>query len=194
MSSDHEDVQYSKLGVPSAYHDITEPEASASSVHKDIQYSKLDAVQANNDTEKQTTQIKTSSFSGIHWKAPALIFLGLILGTAFAFGHHYYYRHFHGQIVGKKWQQQWILRGGSAFGFAVKTSLAVAAGTAYTQQFWLSMRERAAPIRKVDSMFTVLSSATQFLDIKLWLGRPVLAIPAIITWLVLLSGSIGQQI
>ncbi|SLM36096.1 hypothetical protein LPUS_05530 [Lasallia pustulata] len=125
-----------------------------------------------------------SSFSGIHWKAPALIVLGLILGTAFALGHHYYYQHFNGQTVGKKWQQQWILRGGSAFGFAVKTFLAVASGTAYTQQFWLSMQERAAPIGNVDSMFTVLSSATQFLDIKLWLGRPVLAIPAIITWLV----------
>lgn len=160
-----------------------------------VQYSKLDTVQANNDTEKhpQTTQTKMSSFSGIHWKAPALIVLGLILGTAFALGHHYYYQHFNGQTVGKKWQQQWILRGGSAFGFAVKTFLAVASGTAYTQQFWLSMQERAAPIGNVDSMFTVLSSATQFLDIKLWLGRPVLAIPAIITWLVHLSGSIKQQ-
>lgn len=180
MTSKHEDAQDSKASshlLPRVEDNV---QADAASSIADVSECKPE--EDINAGQPSTLDPSQKIFSSIQWTAPVGIVAGLILGTIFAVGHHYYYNHFDGKIVESKSQQQWISRGGSAFGFAVKTLFAFAAGTAYAQQLWLSVQRRAATAKKVDSMFSVLSNPLQFLDLKLWFGRPVLVIPAAVTW------------
>lgn len=178
MASEHRDEQ--ELGP------VSPLLPSANETYESETVSSLAEFSEHKPEENQTTEQSRPSGNSkpphIHWTAPMGILTGLILGIALAVGHHYYYHHFNGRIVGSKSQQQWITRGGSAFGFAVKTLFAFAAGTAYAQQLWLSLQGRAASISKVDSMFSVLSNPFQFLDLRLWFGRSVLLIPALVTW------------
>ena len=116
----------------------------------------------------------------IHWKVPFLMVLGLILGTIFALIHHLLYFYWNRKAVRSVSQQQWVVRGGTAFAFAVKTAFAVATGTAYVQVLWLRLRSRESRIGKIDSMFGILGNAWHFHDLSLWLGAPALAVPAII--------------
>ena len=118
----------------------------------------------------------------IHWKVPFLMISALIIGTVFALIHHLFYFYWNNKAVRSSSQQQWVVRGGTAFAFVVKTAFAVATGTAYSQVLWLSLRGASNRIGRIDSMFGILGNAWEFLDLKLWLGVPTLAVPAIITW------------
>ena len=118
----------------------------------------------------------------IHWKAPFLMASGLIIGILSALLHHFFYSYWDRKNVHDGSQQQWVVRGGTAFAFAVNTAFAVATGTAYVQVLWLRLRTKPTSIERIDSMFGILSHAWNFHHVKFWLGAPVLAIPAIITW------------
>lgn len=106
----------------------------------------------------------------------------LLLGIAFAIGHHFFYRYCDGKEADHQLQQQWVTRAGTSFAFVVKLLLAIAAGMAYVQQCWVSLKSRPESIRRVDAMFSVLENALQFLDPGLWLRSPLLAFMAIVTW------------
>ena len=118
----------------------------------------------------------------LHWKVPSLMALGLVVGILFAFIHHLFYHYWNGREVQSDSQQQWVIRGGTAFAFGVKTAFALATGAAYVQLFWLRLRNRPSKIGKIDSMFEVLGNAWAFCDLTTWFGNPLLAIIAIITW------------
>jgi hypothetical protein len=115
---------------------------------------------------------------------------GLLAGIAFAIGHHFFYRRFEGQAVKSESQQRWITRGGTAFAFLVKMSLAIATSTAYIQQAWKKLGERAMRVERVDAMFIGLRDLSAFVDLRLWLGNPALLALALITWYV--SSATGQ--
>jgi hypothetical protein len=107
----------------------------------------------------------------------------LLLGVLAAVGHHLWYSHWNHQVVETaSWSQTWIKNFGTAFAFLVKMFLAVVASTAFVQQFWITLKAKPIAIGHVDSMFTVLQSALQFLTVRIWINNPVLAFLAIITW------------
>ena len=142
-------------------------------------------------TDHRTKHEKTPSgreprkpFNGIHWRAPAIMVAGLLAGIAFALGHHFFYRRFEGQAVKSESQQRWITRGGTAFAFLVKMSLAIATSTEYIQQVWKRLGERAVRVEGVDAMFVGLRDLSAFVNLKLWLGNPMLLALALITWYV----------
>jgi hypothetical protein len=108
---------------------------------------------------------------------------GLVLGVLAAIGHHLWYSHWNGKVVETaSWSQTWIKNFGTAFAFLVKMFLAIITSTAFIQQFWITVKSKPVAVGQVDSMFTVLQSALQFLSLKLWLQNPLLASFAIITW------------
>ena len=118
----------------------------------------------------------------MHWRVPATMIGVFIAGVLFAVGHHLYYQHYNNQVVKGENQQQWINRIGTGFAFLVKTCFAIATGTAYVQQFWLTLRSKATRVDRIDAMFTVLQDPTSFWNIKLWLGNPFLTVLAVVTW------------
>jgi hypothetical protein len=111
---------------------------------------------------------------------------GLLLGVLAAVGHHLWYSHWNRKAVETaSWSQTWIQNFGTAFAFLVKMFLAIVTSTAFVQQFWITVKAKPVAIGQLDSMFTVLNSALQFLNLRLWLDNPVLALLAIVTWQVL---------
>jgi hypothetical protein len=111
---------------------------------------------------------------------------GLLLGVLAAVGHHLWYSHWNKMAVQTaSWSQTWITNFGTAFAFLVKMFLAIVTSTAFVQQFWITVKAKPVAIGQLDSMFTVLNSALQFVNLRIWLNNPVLAILAIATWQVL---------
>ena len=106
----------------------------------------------------------------------------LLVGLAFALGHHYFYQHWNRRLVSSDDQQEWLTRIGTGFAFLVKMFWAIAASTAYIQCLWLSLGSEEVRIGNVDSMFDILGNAWKFLDVKLWLRHPFLAALAGATW------------
>lgn len=118
----------------------------------------------------------------LHWKTPTFMIGSLIVGVAFATGHHFFYEYCHGKEADHQLQQQWVTRAGTAFAFVVKMSLAISTGIAYVQQCWVSLRSRPESVKRVDAMFSILTNILQFLDPGLWLRSPILTFLAVVTW------------
>jgi hypothetical protein len=118
----------------------------------------------------------------IHWRAPTFMLGAFLAGLAFALGHHFFYKRLDGVTVKSNTQQQWVIRGGSAFAFCVKVLLVVSTGTAFAQNLWLSLSWNAHIVSDVDSMFAVLGNALKFANLKLWFKHPILFIIALFTW------------
>ena len=108
---------------------------------------------------------------------------GLLFGVVAAVGHHLWYSHWNGKVVETaSWSQTWIKNFGTAFAFLVKMFLAIVTSTAFVQQFWITVRSKPVALGHVDSMFTVLQSALEFLSLQIWINNPILAFLAVITW------------
>jgi hypothetical protein len=116
-------------------------------------------------------------------KTVIIMLSGLFLGVLAAVGHHLWYNHWNQKVVETvSWSQTWIKNFGTAFAFLVKMFLAIVTSTAFVQQFWITVKAKPVAIGQLDSMFTVLQSALQFLSLRIWMNNPILAFLAIITW------------
>ena len=121
----------------------------------------------------------------IHPKAPIVMVASLVLGVGFALAHHSFYNSRDGTSVVDTIQQEWYIRVGTYFAYLVTFALGVAIATAYTQQFWYSVRARSVTVEEVDSLFVFLVNVMPFLDIRLWRGNLMLVFIAAIKWLAL---------
>ena len=135
--------------------------------------------------QMQHDQAAFSSKSSKHIDpiAPIIMIASLVLGVGFALGHHYFYNSRDNTSVGNTTQQEWYIRVGTYFAYLVTFTLGVAIATAYTQQFWFSLRSRSVTVDEVDSLFAFLVNVTPFLDIRLWRGNFMLVLMAAIKWL-----------
>lgn len=77
--------------------------------------------------------------------------------------------------------QAWIFRFSAALAFLVKTALAVAVGTAYTQQQWLRFRRCTFTLSQVDALTGVLGNAFSFLGTAVWVRNPKLSLIALVS-------------
>ena len=118
-------------------------------------------------------------------RAPIIMIASLVLGVGFALAHHFFYNSRDNTSVGNTMQQEWYIRVGTYFAYLVTFALGVAIATAYTQQFWFSVRSRSVTVEEVDSLFAFLVNVTPFLDIRLWRGNFMLVFIAAIKWLAL---------
>ena len=117
--------------------------------------------------------------------APIIMIASLVLGVGFALAHHFFYNSRDSTSVGDTIQQEWYIRVGTYFAYLVTFTLGVAIATAYTQQFWYSLRSRSVTVEEVDSLFAFLVDVKPFLDIRLWRGNFMLVLIAAIKWLAL---------
>ena len=117
--------------------------------------------------------------------APIIMIASLVLGVGFALAHHFFYNSRDNTSVGNTTQQEWYIRVGTYFAYLVTFTLGVSIATAYTQQFWYSVRSRSVTVEEVDSLFAFLVNVTPFLDIRLWRGNSMLVFIAAIKWFAL---------
>jgi hypothetical protein len=97
----------------------------------------------------------------------------LVCGVAFAMGHHFFYSSWNAQIVQSSAQQEWNIRIGTALAFLVKVCLTGAAGFAYTQLLWTTLTDRPVTLDGIDSLFSIATSAWEFLSLELWQGTGI---------------------
>ncbi|OAP61920.1 hypothetical protein AYL99_04123 [Fonsecaea erecta] len=116
------------------------------------------------------------------WKVALSMACSIIAGLVFALVHHFFYTYWNGKVVSSDAQQRWIIRGGTAFAFGLKTTLALGTSIAYVQYFWLTVCSKEFEVGKINSIFKVLGNAFELCDLKLWFRLPVLASLAIVTW------------
>ncbi len=113
---------------------------------------------------------------------PMLMGVLLLAGITVAISNNFFYRYWDGRVVQSDTQQKWVSRAGTGFAFCFRASLAAGTGIAFVQQMWHCLRARSYKVDHINSMFTVLTSAPQFLNIKLWVRLPLLLLMAMTTW------------
>lgn len=125
----------------------------------------------------------TKSSGGRNWRAPAFILSTLAAGLALALGHHYMGVKLNNTPVEDvAVSQAWIFRFSTALAFLVKTTLAIAIGTAYVQQQWLRFHQDTFSLADVDALTSILGNVFSFFDSKIWLRNLKLTGIAIVLW------------
>ncbi|KAL7941455.1 hypothetical protein V8C42DRAFT_335183 [Trichoderma barbatum] len=117
-----------------------------------------------------------------HWLVPSLMISCLVCGIAFALGHHFFYASLDSRIVQSNIEQEWNIRIGTGLAFLTKACLTAAAGFAYTQLLWATLRSGGATLEGVDAMFSVTTNAWEFLTLELWRRGFGLVLVAGILW------------
>ena len=117
------------------------------------------------------------------WKAPLFMAIGLLSGTAFASGHHFFYNSLNGQTVNDATvPQTWIIRIGTLFAFLTKLSCVLAVSTAYVQLQWYNSRKSSLSVQNLDALTSVLYNILSLFDSSVFLHFPILATLALICW------------
>ena len=117
------------------------------------------------------------------WRAPLIMFAGLISGLTFALGHHFFYNWIAQQRVDDiNISQSWIFRLGNLFAFAFKLSLSIGVGTAFVQLQWTNLRRYSLRMKDIDTLSGVLSNVLSFGEGLIWLRYPGLSLIATIYW------------
>ena len=130
------------------------------------------------EIHERCTATKTRS-----WRAPATIMVSLVLGVGLALAHHLMCDSLSGRPVNEvSISQPWISRFSTAFAFLVKTTLAIAVGTAYTQRQWLSFQRDSFRTADVDALTSVLGNIFSFFSTFVWLRYPLLSLTALVSW------------
>ncbi|KAM0254882.1 hypothetical protein ACHAQJ_006319 [Trichoderma viride] len=91
-----------------------------------------------------------------------------ICGILMAVGHHLFYMSLDKQTVGNQNQQEWNVRIGTGMAFCVKMFLTAAAGFAYAQVLWKTLKAREVKLEGIDAMFDVAHNALAFTSMELW--------------------------
>ncbi|KAK5701737.1 hypothetical protein LTR97_004555 [Elasticomyces elasticus] len=135
--------------------------------------------------------------TGIHWLAPTIMLASFTCGVLLAVGHHIFYASLRGKPIptepyrpfrGASFpQQQFNTSVGTAFAFFIRIFLSIAAGTAYTQIFWSSIKgvkKQSPTLAELDWASAGLQNVFGVFNLKHGRGYPMLVVMAIIFWCV----------
>ncbi|KAK5679710.1 hypothetical protein LTS10_007658 [Elasticomyces elasticus] len=132
--------------------------------------------------------------TGIHWLAPTVMMASFVCGVLLALSHHIFYANLRGNAVPTEPyrpfkgaslpQQQLNTSVGTAFAFFIRVFLSIAAGTAYTQIFWRSVKgvKQSPTLAELDWASAGLQNVFGLFNLKHGRGYPMLVIMAVIFW------------
>ncbi|EXJ79163.1 hypothetical protein A1O3_08664 [Capronia epimyces CBS 606.96] len=130
----------------------------------------------------------------VHWKAPTLMLFPTAVGIGLALGQHFFYQHLDGRATDgsdTKFSQALNTGIGTAFAFLVRSFLVLAMGTAYAQLFWQRLRHKQVKFTEIDSLFAILTSLMDLLRWRIWIHHPLLAIVALLAWMLPLTAVVA---
>ncbi|KAG8935845.1 hypothetical protein FRC02_006091 [Tulasnella sp. 418] len=108
----------------------------------------------------------------------------LLAAVGVAAAHHFFNRYLHSKTT-ETIPPVWAIRAGTAAAFAFKTVVAVAAGTAYVQRMWATLRKRTLTVEGIDALFGGASHVQNvFLSGELWKNAKLSLLMAF--WLLIL--------
>lgn len=117
-----------------------------------------------------------------HRLVPALLTGSLVLGTAAALGHHFYYSFLDAKVVESQTQQEWYIRIGTGLAFLARALLSASVGFTYTQLLWRTLRTRPVTVGGVDALFGLVSNIWNFRVWEVWRSGPALIVIAMVIW------------
>ena len=121
---------------------------------------------------------------GIVQRKPALVvaIASFASGALFALGHHEFYKSLNGRIVRSQDEQEWNIRIGTGLAFLVKLCLGTAAGIAYTQALWYTLKDNPVKVRTIDALFDLPRNLLYLANIEVWKKGYILAPVAALIW------------
>ncbi|KAI9164065.1 formylmethionine deformylase-like protein [Paramyrothecium foliicola] len=119
------------------------------------------------------------------WRSPIFMISFLLSGILLSLGHHLYYSSLDGKEVLTTIEQQWALRIGTGFAFLVRAAFAAAIGVAFTQQIWVNLRRAPTTLEGIDSMVSLTTDLTSYLNGEVLRRSNVLLLMATAIWSVL---------
>ena len=143
----------------------------------------------------------TAVSNKIHWLAPTTIVLSLLVGTAFAVGHHLFYWNLDGDtaqndnvyVLGTSVSRQQLnIAGGTAFAFIVKAALTTAVSIAYVQLLWRNLTRsssQAATLCTFNNLFAVFNNGFLLGKVWIWWRYPLLFCLAATAWYYVIATS-----
>ncbi|TDZ15130.1 hypothetical protein Cob_v011964 [Colletotrichum orbiculare MAFF 240422] len=114
------------------------------------------------------------------WHSSWNMYLFLLLGIAFAVGHHMFYHSLDGKLAE---DQVRMLRYGTILAFAAKASLGGAVIAAYQQRIWTTVRSRVLSIAALDSMFAATENLLSLVNWEFVTRAKAAAALALFVWL-----------
>ena len=119
---------------------------------------------------------------GIYMRSPVLMLLCFAAGNIAALGHHLFYSHYAGAVVGDAAEQEWNIRLGSVFAWILQLSLMASVWFAYTQWLWRTIKRKGISVRAMNAAFdaqtSILALANTELATKMKTGFAL----ALIAW------------
>ncbi|KAJ0161213.1 hypothetical protein CTA2_6594 [Colletotrichum tanaceti] len=157
-----------------------------------LDYDRSDTLSSSAQSSPTTT-IRGSAVITTWWDKKALLqrdlwrscwnmYLFLIVGLAFAAGHHAYYRSLQGRLV-RHDEQLTSLRYGTALAFAAKASVATAVLSAFREQVWAVVRTRFLSLATIDDMFAAPETPFSLANREFLLKAKTAAALAILCWI-----------
>ncbi|CAK1361801.1 hypothetical protein CB0940_02870 [Cercospora beticola] len=136
----------------------------------------------------------------LRWRAPLVMLSSLIVGVAFAVGHHAFYASLVGTSVSSSpiklvgWtttQQQVNVAIGTALAFGFKASLILACSTAYMQLVFGALNTETFKLSQLDNWFGGLNDFWSLLCVGTYWRYPLLTLVALTCWLLPLAAIIS---
>ncbi|KAF6812499.1 hypothetical protein CPLU01_14880 [Colletotrichum plurivorum] len=109
------------------------------------------------------------------------MYLFLVLGTAFAFGHHAYYQSFQGALVFDD-RQLTTMRYGTVLAFAAKSCLVFAVMSAFREQMWFTFSNKFLRVTTINGLFAAPETPLSLLDIEFLRKAKIAAALTIYCW------------
>ncbi|PUU73165.1 hypothetical protein B9Z19DRAFT_1164590 [Tuber borchii] len=120
--------------------------------------------------------------------SPVAMMAGLfLLGIAFTIGHYVFYRSWRDNIVEGIFEQEYIIRAGTAFAFLSKASLVGAVVVAHKKIAWKTVRNKAITIDGINAMFVAPTDLTSFWNGDMLRKAKTATILALLTWCIPIS-------
>lgn len=113
------------------------------------------------------------------WHSAWSMYAFLLLGIAFATGHHFYYASLHGKPAREQTQR---LRYGTFLAFLTKACLIWAVVAALRQRIWATLRSKSLPPQGVDSLFAIADDPLAVLDWRTTMNGKTAVLMAAIAW------------
>ncbi|KAM0246589.1 hypothetical protein ACHAQJ_010172 [Trichoderma viride] len=133
-------------------------------------------------------------------RARGTMVIMLLIGVAFAIGHHFFYQNLSGKpppstvylsgFAGGLTGQQVNLAAGSVFAFLVNSALGAAIGTAADQALWTALRTKSSKLGVIDNLSATTNNVWSMFDYRLWKKSPTRMVLATIFWLISITSFI----
>ena len=139
---------------------------------------------------------KMAPYLSAHWVTPCVMVFSILIGIAFALGHHFFYASLENKptatsdytLYGTHYPGQQVnIAVGTAFAFLARSAFVLAISTAFYQVFWKKMKhdsrhKKPPSLQKVDVVYSGPTNLVSLFNFSVWLQYPLLFLMVLSMW------------